>query len=167
MATRGSGGGGRAVPGDVGMDAGIERRTSLLRRQLGVLLGAAAGLVACAILFAVLSLGSGPRAAPPDATARALCTDLTAQRYDDLYDRLAPALQSAGTAQQFAASQRQLDTLRGTATACSYAVVSASDTSAMVRFSLTRDHAAPATADVALGYADGAWRVEHYDASSF
>jgi hypothetical protein len=139
----------------------------LLRRQLGVVLGAAVGVVICAILFAVLSLSSGPQPAPPDATARTLCTDLTAQRYDDLYGRLAPALQSAGTPQQFAASQRQLDTLRGTATACTYAGVGASDTSATLSFGLTRDHTAPTTAVVTLSYSDGAWRIDSYDASEF
>lgn len=158
-------GGSRPIVGGEHERAG--RRPSLLRRQLGIVVGAAAGLVVCAMIFAIISLTSGPRVPPPDTTARAFCADLTAQRYDDLYARLAPALQSAGTPEQFAASQRQLDRLRGTVSACSYTQVSASDTAATLRFSLTRNHNAPASADVVLRYASGAWRIESYDAASF
>lgn len=159
-----TGGGEPRVEGERGIDG---RRPSLIRRQLGIVVGAAAGLVVCAVIFAIINLTSGPRVPPPDTMAHTLCADLTSQRYDDLYAQLAPALQSAGTSQQFAASQRQLDTLRGTVSVCSYALVSASDTAATLRFSLMRDHSGPTTADVILRYDSGTWRIESYDAGSF
>ena len=158
-------GGGRPIVGDERGRAG--RRPSLLRRQLGIVIGAAAGLVVCAVIFAIVNLTAGPRVPPPDTVARTLCADLTSQRYDDLYTRLAPALQSAGTPRQFAASQRQLDSLRGTVSTCSFTLVSASDAAATLRFSLTRDRNAPAIADVVMRYDSGAWRIESYDVSSF
>lgn len=135
------------------------------RRQIGLLLGTAAGIVVCAVALVVANAITGPRTPPPAPTAAAICADLAHQNYADLYSRLAPA-QRAGSEQQFAASQQQLDRLRGPVTNCSYALPSVRATAATVRLTIVRGVGGVVQADVELGIEGGTWQVESYDTSA-
>lgn len=133
------------------------------RRRLAyapLLLGALAGLALCALAYVALTLFTPHQ---PDITpaARAICADLTSQRYDDLYTQLDPALRAQGTAAQFAASQRELDQLKGSVTACSTASASVSGSAASLTFTLTRARK-PASAQATLTSDGGTWRITAY-----
>lgn len=127
-----------------------------------VLLGALAGLALCGLGYLTLNLLSGHQ---PDAqpTARAICADLTAQRYDQLYTLLDPALQAQGTEAQFAASQRELDQLQGRVTSCAPGAITLSGDNASVPFSLTRAGSSqPAVAQATLTSTGTTWRIAAY-----
>ena len=127
-----------------------------------VLLGALAGLALCGMGYLALNLLSGHQ---PDIqpTARAICADLSSQRYDQLYTLLDPALQAQGTEAQFAASQRELDQLQGRVTACAPGATTLSSASASVAFSLTRSGSPqPATAQASLTTDGSSWRITAY-----
>jgi hypothetical protein len=137
------------------------------RRQLGLLLGVAAGLIVCGLAFAVVYAISGPRLPPPAPTAQAICTDLEHQNYSDLYARLAPAPRDAGTEQQFVASQRALDRLRGPVTSCSFTLPSTRSGAATATLTITRDASTPTQADLVLRASNnGTWQIESYDTSA-
>ncbi|HEX6797477.1 MAG TPA: hypothetical protein VF116_07165 [Ktedonobacterales bacterium] len=133
------------------------------RRQIGLLLGVAAGIAVCAVALVVANAITGPRMPPPAPVAAAICADLEHQSYSDLYTRLAPAQRAAGSEQQFVASQQQLDRLRGPVTSCAYTLPSVRDNAATARLTIVRGTEAPTQADVQLGAEDGAWLVESYD----
>lgn len=135
------------------------------RRQVGLPLGVAAGLAVCALAFVVASAFTGPRMPPPAPAAQAICADLQHQDYADLFSRLAPA-QRAGSEQQFAASQRELDRLRGPVASCTYTLPSVRASAATARLTIVRGAGAPTQADVELGAADGVWQIESYDTSA-
>ena len=135
------------------------------RRQLGLLLGVAAGLVVCAVAFVISNAITGPRMPSPAPAAAAVCTDLQHQDYSDLFTRLAPAQRDAGSEQQFVASQQQLDRLRGPVTTCSYTLPSVRANAATARLTIVRGSGAPTQADVELGAEGGTWQVESYDTS--
>ncbi len=127
-----------------------------------ILLGALAGLALCGLGYLALNLFSGHQ---PDAqpAARAICADLTTQRYDQLYTLLDPALQAQGTEAQFAASQRELDQLQGRVTTCAPGATTISGASASVAFSLTRAGSPqPASALASLTSDGTSWRIAAY-----
>ena len=127
-----------------------------------VLLGALAGLALCGLGYLALNLLSGHQ---PDVqpTARAICADLTTQRYDQLYTLLDPALQAQGTEAQFIASQRELDKLQGPVTGCDTASVTVSGANAGVTFTLTRTGSRqPASAQATLTMDGASWHVTAY-----
>lgn len=127
-----------------------------------VLLGALAGLAICGLGYLALNLITGRQ---PDVqpTARAICADLTARRYDHLYTLLTPALQTQGTQAQFVASQRELDSLLGPVTACAPGSPTISGATATVSFSLTRAGSIqPTTAQATLTASGDAWRINAY-----
>ncbi len=127
-----------------------------------VLLGVLAGLALCGLGYLTLTLLT-PRQPDVRPTARAICADLTGQRYDQLYMLLAPALQAQGTEAQFIASQRELDQLQGRVTDCSTSSVAISGASASVTFTLMRAGATqPTTAQASLGADGNAWRITAY-----
>lgn len=131
-----------------------------------ILLGALAGLVLCGLGYLALN-AFAPRHSPSqmDAqpTLRAICADLTGQRYDHLYTLLDPTLQAQGNQAQFVASQRQLDTLLGPVTACAPGSPTLSGSSVSVSFSLTREGARQsAPAQATLASEGGAWRITSY-----
>ncbi len=130
------------------------------RRWLPIAAGIAAGLALCALAYLVLNF-INPPAPDPTPTARAICADLTAQRYDSLYSLLSPSLQAQGTETQFSASQRQLDHLLGPARACSVSGTSANGDVAGVTLTLQRANAA--VARVSLAQQSGKWRIASYD----
>lgn len=135
------------------------------RRQLGLLLGAAVGIVVCAVALVVANAITGPRMPPPGPAAAAICADLEHQDYSDLFTRLAPAPRAAGSEQQFVASQRELDRLRGPVTSCAYTLPSVRATAATARLTIARGTGIPVQADVELGAEGGTWQVESYDTS--
>ncbi len=135
------------------------------RRQLGLLLGIAAGLVVCAVVFVVANAITGRRMPPPAPAAQAICADLEHQDYSDLFSRLAPPQRAAGSEQQFEASQRELDRLRGPVTSCGYALLSVSANAATTRLTIARGTEAPTQAEVELGAENGVWQIESYDTS--
>jgi hypothetical protein len=131
---------------------------------LPVVLGAAAGLAVCILVLALLLLLNG-RTTNPRTTAQALCADLQSQDYQSMYDVLSPRMQVLGTQAQFAASQQQLDALRGPVTGCLYDVQSADSTQANVTLTVTRARAPQTQAVVHFLYIGDAWKVDTYDAS--
>ena len=146
-------------------DAGPTARRSALQ-ALPLLLGAVAGIALVVLVMALLSQQSASPQSPSVApTARQLCADLTAQRYDDLYELLAPALQTVGSRPQFVASQRQLDAQRGVARACSYSVAEQDATNAALTLTITRGSAAATSGQVRLTYEGNSWRIADFDSS--
>lgn len=133
------------------------------RGYLAVVLGVATGALLCVAIFAIIQLVNG-RAPRPEATAQALCDDLTSQRYDAAFALLSSGLQAQGTQAQFIASQQQLDTLLGKATRCSFTVQSADASSASVALVATRAGKS-ATGSVRLTRQGDGWRVAAYDTS--
>jgi hypothetical protein len=131
------------------------------RRWLPALLGAVAGIALCAAGLGLASALS-PRAPAPDGTARALCDALTTQNYAAVYGSLSPYQKAQGTAAQFAASQRELDAVRGKITTCAYQIASNDDRTAQVTFTLTRARAGTLSASARLLLVNGAWRVDTF-----
>lgn len=131
---------------------------------LPIVLGAATGLAVCILALALLLLLNG-RTTDPRTTAQALCADLQSQDYQSMYDALSPRMQALGTQTQFAASQQQLDALRGTVTGCVYDVQTADSTQANVTLSITRARAPRTQAVVHFLYIGDAWKVDTYDAT--
>lgn len=142
---------------------------SLARRYLGFILGGIAGVALVLAVSALLAgRGSQPsQAAPPapDSVAGGVCADLRAHDYPHLYTTLSPAQQGVGPADQFIASQRQIDALHGSVSACAYTLRRVSASSASVTYTLTRNGAATLGA-VTLDYVNGEWRISDYDTSS-
>jgi hypothetical protein len=135
-------------------------RHMVLRGPLPVLLGIVAGLGLCAVVYLALTFSAGP-APDPAQTAHAICADLTTQRYDNLYALLSPDLQQQGAEAQFAASQRELDSLLGPVRSCRATIGSNGGGAAGVTLALQRGQAT--NAQVALTQAQGAWRIASYD----
>lgn len=125
-----------------------------------VLTGALAGLILCGLGYLALHALS-PRQPDVAPTLRAVCADLTAQRYDHLYTLLDPKLRADGTQAQFIASQRQVDALLGRATTCAAGTPSATGSSVSVAFTLTRGAQTP-PAQAALVSESGSWRIVSY-----
>lgn len=140
----------------------VERQPMRRLPAAPVLLGALAGLALCGLGYFTLSL-IYPRPPEIQPTARAICADLTAQRYDQLYTLLDPALQAQGTEAQFVASQRELDKLQGPVTGCATASVTVSGANAGVTFTLTRTGSRqPASAQATLTMDGASWHVTAY-----
>lgn len=151
----------RSESGQLGADSPQQRVTAArMRGGLPILLGVAAGLALCAVVYLVMTLTAGP-APDPAPTARAICADLTSQRYDNLYTLLSPDLQRQGTEAQFTASQRELDRLLGPTKNCAATVNSTSGGAANVTLALQRGQAA--SARLALTQTQGSWRIASYD----
>jgi hypothetical protein len=146
------------------MRDGVGRGIALWRRLTfaPLLLGGLAGLALCGLGYVALVL-SAPRQPDIAPTARAICADLSGQRYDDLYTRLDPALRAQGTEAQFAASQRELDQLQGVVTACATTSSNVSGGEATVIFSLTRAGSHQPTRAQASFTSDGStWHITAY-----
>ena len=140
------------------------RRSAL--RALPLLLGAVAGVALVVLVMGLLSQRPGQAQSPSvTPTARQLCDDLTAQRYDDLYGLLASALQSIGSRAQFVASQRQLDAQRGVARTCGYSVAGQDAANATLTLTITRESSATTSAQVRLIYEGTSWRIADFDSS--
>jgi hypothetical protein len=140
------------------MTPGAGRRAP--RAWLPIALGIVAGLAICVVVALALRFANQP-APDPAPTARAICSDLSSQRYKSLYDLLTPNLQMQGTLSQFVASQRELDRLLGPVRACQVSGASASGASADVILTLQRTRAT--TAHAALSQTSGGWRIASYD----
>lgn len=136
-------------------------------RWLPLALGVVAGVLLVILGVALLSrLTATPTISPSVApVAHQLCSDLTAQHYDDLYGLLSTAEQAVGTRDQFVASQRQLDAQLGTARACSYAVGAQDPSSATLTLTLARGTQMATTAQVKLTLEQNHWRIADYDSS--
>lgn len=132
--------------------------------RLALALGAATGLVLCLLALAVVLIVNG-RSSAPDAAAQSLCADLSAQDYASMYTMLVPKLQAEGTQAQFAASQKELDTIRGKVAACSYTTNQADGSQAAMTFQLTR-HSGSSRGYVHFIYVNGTWKVDNYDTNT-
>jgi hypothetical protein len=135
-----------------------------LRRApaMPVLLGALAGLALCGLGYLALNLFTN-RQPDTQPTVRAICADLTTQRYDHLYTLLSPTLQTQGSQAQFVASQQEIDALLGPVKACAAGSSSISGSTATIGFSLTRAGSVqPAPAQATLTASGGAWRISAY-----
>jgi len=135
-------------------------------RILPVALGILAGVVLVIVGATLLSHGSGA-AQPPSftPTARQVCDDLTAQRYDDLYGLLSPAQQQIGPSDQFVAVQRQLDAELGATHTCVYSAAQQDVSHVTLTLTLTRGSAPAAKAQAQLTYEQQGWRISDYNTS--
>jgi hypothetical protein len=136
------------------------------RGGLPILLGVAAGLALCALAYFALTFAAPQATLAPDPapTARAICADLSGQHYDTLYALLTPDLQRQGTEAQFAASQRELDSLLGAVHGCQASVTTNGGGAAAITLRLQRGQTPAAGAHLALAQTQGgAWRIASYD----
>ncbi|HEX8727473.1 MAG TPA: hypothetical protein VF739_02560 [Ktedonobacterales bacterium] len=143
----------------------LAMRGGLLGRMRGivpVLLGVVTGLALCAVAYAALTFNAKPTP-DPTPTARAICADLSAQRYDALYGMLIPNLQQQGSEAQFTASQRELDSLQGVVAGCTATVASQSGSIAAIRLDLRRGTSPAVSAQVTLAQANNGWQISSYD----
>ncbi|MGH2487650.1 MAG: hypothetical protein ACRDHE_16735 [Ktedonobacterales bacterium] len=138
--------------------------TSPLRQRLPIVLGAATGVLVCAVVLAAVLL-LGRRASPPDTAAQALCTALQTQDYAATYNDLSGALQEQGTQAQFIASQRELDIVSGSARVCGYSVQHNDGTVATVLFTITRQTSGARQATARFVHDGDTWRLGYYDAT--
>ena len=152
-------------PNDRQAPAGEAERQAVGSSRLPLVLGAATGMLLCALALVVLFIVSSRAAASPQAMGQSLCADLQAQNYDAFYALLTPPLQSAGTGTQFGASQRELDTLSGKVVSCAVTVQHADSAQASLQLTITRQRTGMAQASVHAQLLDGAWRVDAYDTS--
>lgn len=132
--------------------------------RLPLALGAATGILLCALALAVLFVINS-HSASPEVAGQSLCADLQAQNYDAVYNLLAPPLQSMGTSAQFGASQRELDALSGKVVSCSVAVQQADSAQASLRLTIARQQTGTARATVHMQLLNGVWKVDAYDTS--
>lgn len=130
------------------------------RRWAPIALGIMAGLALCGLGYLTITLFNQPT---PDVapTARAICADLTAQRYDSLYSLLSSDLQAQGTPAQFVASQRELDRLLGPVHACSVSATSVGGGAGELTLAMQRERAI--VAHVSLTQTSRNWRIASYD----
>ena len=136
------------------------------RRYLPLVLGAVTGLVLC--VGGLLVLTALNRQTPsPAGTATDICSDLQSADYSSLYALLTPSLQQQGANAQveFSASQQQLQIVSGKVISCSYHLAQSDTTHAMATFTIARGSQAARTAQVALVYQNGKWRIQEYDSS--
>jgi hypothetical protein len=130
-------------------------------------LGCVAGILVCAVGFVVLTLlhdQPQQRALPaPQPAASAVCSALQKQDYAGLYGLLSSAQRSTGTAQQFAASQRQLDIAEGSAQTCAASVRVVDGGQANVVFVVSRTVSGGKSGTARMVYEQGAWKLDAYD----
>lgn len=134
-----------------------------LRRWMPTVLGVVAGLALCVGAVGVAHLLAPASPPAPSATEATICADLTGQHYDALYGLLAPNLAAQGNAQQFAATQAELDALGGKVTTCAVASEQVAGQYASARLALTRAQAGTASASLTLTAFDGQWKISAYD----
>jgi hypothetical protein len=128
-----------------------------------VIIAALLGVVLALALAVFLIFGSRPGMA--SLAAQRFCDALVAHDYATVYAQLTPALQQQGTEELFAASQQELDTLRGPATACAFADASVRGSSATFVLTVTRVRSGAAAGTLRMIYTGGAWRVSAYDSN--
>jgi hypothetical protein len=136
------------------------------RRYLPVLLGTVTGLVLCVVGLLVLTAING-QTPSPSGTANDICTDLRNAEYSSLYALLTPSLQQQGTNPQaeFSASQQELQIVSGKVMSCSFRLSQSDRTHAIATFSIARGSQGPRSAQVALVFQNGKWRIQNYDSS--
>ncbi|HEX8982875.1 MAG TPA: hypothetical protein VF792_08910 [Ktedonobacterales bacterium] len=138
----------------------------LLRGPLGalpIMLGIVAGLVLCGFGLVALNSSAGGRPPDPSTTVDSICADLSTQKYDDLYSRLAPALQQQGNQAQFVASQRELDVLLGPVTSCKHSETWYGNDVAHAAITLERKNEAGSS--ITLAYKQSEWSIVDFDKS--
>lgn len=148
------------IPGRAGLPGQASAPT---RGRGGLIIAALLGIVLALGLAAFLIFGSRPGTA--SLAAQHVCDTLVAHDYASLFAQLAPEVQRQGTEELFAASQRELDALRGPATACTFGDASLRGTSATFVLTVTRTHAGAAAGTLRLTFSGGAWRVAAYDSN--
>jgi hypothetical protein len=149
------------IPGRAGLPGQAPAPTQT-RGRGGVIIAALLGVVLTLVLAAFLIFGSRPGTA--SLAAQHFCDALVAHDYASLYAQLSPALQHQGTEELFAASQRELDALRGPASACSFADASVRGASATFVLTVTRARSG-AAGTLGMTFTGGAWRVAAYDSN--
>ena len=132
-------------------------------RLLPSVLGGITGLAICVVILFVWR-ASSPRPAPLQPVAATVCTDLQHRDYGTLFTLLAPQLQQEGTQAQFAASQRQLDILRGPVTSCSFHA-NTQGNQATVTYHIQRKDGASKDGVTQFQMVSGVWRITAYDSS--
>jgi hypothetical protein len=133
------------------------------RGRAGIIIAALVGVVLALGVAGFLIFGSRPGMA--SLAAQHFCDALVSHDYASAYAQLSPALQHQGSEDLFAASQRDLDALRGPATACSFGDANVRNTSATFVLTVTRVRSGAASGTLRLIFTGGAWRVAAYDSN--
>ncbi|HEY7985136.1 MAG TPA: hypothetical protein VID73_13250 [Ktedonobacterales bacterium] len=150
------------IPGRAGL-RGQAPTPARPRGRSGVIIAALLGIVLALALAVFLIFGSRPGTA--SLAAQHFCDALVAHDYASVYAQLTPTLQRQGTEELFAASQQELDALRGPASACAFADASVRGTSATFVLTVTRARSGAAAGTLRMLYTGGAWRVAAYDSN--
>lgn len=95
--------------------------------------------------------------------AQHFCDALVRHDYAAAYTQLAPALRQQGSAQQFAASQQDLDRISGAAVSCQFSAPQVHGDHATFTLTLVRSGTVSGALDLIL--IDGSWQVDAYDAN--
>ncbi len=135
-----------------------------LRHRLQIALIAALGGALLAVgLAGYLAFDSQTGTA--SVAAQRFCDALVARDYPTAYAYLSTALQGQGTEEQFAASQRDLDRIKGTVTRCAFSYVRVSGPRAVFQMNVARAQAGTATGVLQLVFERNSWKVDAYDAN--
>jgi hypothetical protein len=128
-----------------------------------VLLAALGGVVLAVALAAFLVFGSQTGTA--SVAAQHFCDAIVAQDYATAYADLSQTLQQEGTEAQFAASQQDLDRMRGRATACTFTNAHIATATASFTLLVTRSGTGRAGGTAHLVFERGMWKVADYDSN--
>lgn len=141
-------------------------RRSWLRSPwvLGLLAGVSLSGVMLILLLTFAAPAANQAPPSPQPTAQSFCADLVMRHYDAAYALLSTAQQAQGTAAQFTASQRELDTLQGPVTQCVSTVSHVGATQASATLRITRN-ARTSDGALTLVLQGSSWRVDSYDTS--
>lgn len=148
------------IPGRAGAPGPAQARP---RARAGIIIAALLGVVLALVLAVFLIFGSRPGTA--SLAAQHFCDALVAHDYASIYAQLTPTLQQQGTEELFAASQQELDALRGPATACAFTDTNVRGTNATFVLTVTRARSGAAAGTLRMIYLSGAWRVSAYDSN--
>ncbi len=132
-------------------------------RVIFVVVAALVGVLLAVGLAVFLIFGS--RTGTASVAAQQFCDALVAHDYATVYADLSQSLQQQGTEPQFAASQQELDRLRGPATACTFTSTQVSGTHATFTLRVTRAGTGAAYGTIHLSQQAGRWKVDDYDAN--
>jgi len=152
----------RIAAGDakpVGKRKAARRRSRSRALLIAALLGLALALGL--VIYIVFASTTGTAS----IAAQHFCDALVARDYASAYAQLAPSLRQQGSAQQFAASQQDLDRINGAASSCRFSAQQVRGNRATFTLILTRAQSGTMSGALDLVQVQGGWQVDAYDAN--
>lgn len=128
-----------------------------------IVIGALIGVVITVSVAAFLIFGSQTGMA--SVAAQHFCDALVAHNYAAAYGDLSQSLQQQGTEPQFAASQLEIDQLRGRTTTCTFISTQVSNDHATFTLRITRAGSGASLGIIHMVRQAGKWKVDDYDAN--